>query len=151
MKTFFTDLFEYTRFMNNELIKAILDRQDLVSDKSVEWMNHILNAHQRWNCRINRDPQLFGTWDLHSLDDLPGINENNHQSSITIINNMELTTVIEYANPKGEVFKNTVRDMLFHIVNHSTYHRGQMAVDFRQTGLEPLETDYDAWVDCLKQ
>lgn len=150
MKEFFNGLFEYTRFMNNELLKAISDRQDLVTDKTLEWMNHILNAHQIWNSRITGG-QRFGVWELHGLDELPGINENNHQASLAIIRDLELATIIEYTNTKGHVFKNSVRDILFHIVNHSTYHRGQIALDFRQNGLEPLETDYDAWLDCLKQ
>jgi uncharacterized damage-inducible protein DinB len=151
MKPFFTQLFEYNLFMNTALIRAITERNDLVSDKSLEWMNHILNAHQVWNSRITRGQQAFGVWELHGLDELAGINENNHQTSIAIIRDTELETIIEYSNSKGNVFKNSVRDILFHVINHSTYHRGQIAVDFRQTGLEPLETDYDAYLDCLKE
>jgi uncharacterized damage-inducible protein DinB len=150
MKSFFNQLFEYNRFMNNELIRAIVERNDLVSDKSLEWMNHILNAHQIWNSRIIRDHAPFGVWALHGLDELSAINESNYESSITIIRNTELTTITEYTNSKGHAFKNSVRDILFHVINHSTYHRGQVAVDFRQTGIEPLETDYDAYLDCLK-
>lgn len=151
MKTFFTGLLEYTRFMNNELIKSITEKHDLVTDKSIEWMNHILNAHQIWNARLNHDSNRFGVWQLHALDELAGINEVNHQTSIAVIRDHELSTIIEYTSTKGDVFKNSVRDILFHIINHSTYHRGQIASDFRQTGLEPLETDYDTWLDCFKQ
>jgi uncharacterized damage-inducible protein DinB len=32
--------------------------------------------------------------------------------------------------------------MLFHIVNHSTNHRGQIAVDFKSNGITPLGLDY---------
>lgn len=39
-------------------------------------------------------------------------------------------------------FTNTIGDILFHIVNHSTYHRGQIASDFRESDIEPLNTDY---------
>ncbi|QLH28398.1 MAG: hypothetical protein HWD63_02710 [Candidatus Parvibacillus calidus] len=35
-----------------------------------------------------------------------------------------------------------MKDIIFHIINHSTYHRGQIAMEFRQSGLEPLNTDY---------
>ena len=151
MKDFFTGLFEYNRYMNNLLIVAIVEKNDLVSDKTLEWMNHILNAQQRWNSRIRPGQQLYGTWDLHALEELSGINEDNFQTSISIIGEFALETLIEYKGPDGNIFKNPVRDMLFHIINHSTYHRGQIASDFRQNGLEPLETDYDAYIDCLKQ
>jgi uncharacterized damage-inducible protein DinB len=31
--------------------------------------------------------------------------------------------------------------MLTHVVNHATYHRGQIATMFRQLGLKPIGTD----------
>ena len=149
MKTFFGELFEYNRHMNNELIKAMVEQQDMITDKSLELMNHILNAQQRWNCRVKKDPNMFGTWDLHAVDELVSINEANTQVSLDIIKDFELDTVISYIDPQGNPYKNSVRDILFHIINHATYHRGQIAMDFRQAGLKPLETDYDAWRDCL--
>lgn len=149
MKTFFSELFEYNRYMNNELIKAMTDQQDMITDKSLELMNHILNAQQRWNCRVTKDPNMYGTWDLHALDELVSINESNTLASLDIVQSFELDTVISYTGPQRQSHKNKVRDILFHIINHGTYHRGQIAMDFRQAGLEPLETDYDAWRDCL--
>ena len=32
--------------------------------------------------------------------------------------------------------------MLTHVVNHATYHRGQIATFFRQLGLKPIGTDF---------
>lgn len=92
---------------------------------------------------------MFGTWDLHALDELLSINEVNTQTSLDIIKTFAFDTVISYAGPQEQILKNSVRDILFHIINHGTYHRGQIAMDFRQSGLKPLETDYDAWRDCL--
>jgi uncharacterized damage-inducible protein DinB len=149
MKTFFTELFDYNRTMNSELIKAMVEQQDMVTDKSLELMNHILNAHQRWNTRVKKDQEMVGTWDLNALDELISINENNYQATLSIIGSFAFETIIEYPGAEDNVHKNSVRDMLFHIINHSTYHRGQIAMDFRQSGLKPLETDYDAWRDCL--
>ncbi|MCF8317339.1 MAG: hypothetical protein K9I02_01220 [Haliscomenobacter sp.] len=50
--------------------------------------------------------------------------------------------IINYSNSKGQLFSNSIQDMLFHIINHSTYHRGQVATEFKRQGLEPLVTDY---------
>ena len=36
--------------------------------------------------------------------------------------------------------------MLRHIVNHSTYHRGQVASKLRRFGIEPPNTDFFWWV-----
>lgn len=145
MKAFFNELFEFNRYTNSELIKAILANRDVVSEKSVKWMNHILNAHHIWNSRINKTPIQFKTWDMHELGALARLNEENNAASFRIIRESEFSANIDYATFAGQPFTNTIQDILFHIINHSTYHRGQIAVDFRETGLEPLVTDYVFW------
>jgi uncharacterized damage-inducible protein DinB len=35
--------------------------------------------------------------------------------------------------------------MVRHVVNHSTYHRGQIAAFIRQFGIKPPQTDYIAF------
>ena len=50
--------------------------------------------------------------------------------------------MVHYTNTNGQAFDNSVRDILFNVINHSTYHRGQIAREFREYGPEPLVTDY---------
>jgi uncharacterized damage-inducible protein DinB len=143
MKTFFNQLFEYNRHMNNELIRAMVQHKSTVSEKSLTWMNHILNAHELYNCRIEpAGYQPPAPWDMRPLEELATINENNFQVSLGIVRLYDFDTVILYTTMKGTPMENTVGDILFHMVNHSTYHRGQIAADFRNTGLEPLVSDY---------
>ena len=52
-----------------------------------------------------------------------------------------LAEVISYVNLKGETFAYPLRRMLQHVVNHSSYHRGQIATLLRQLGATPLSTD----------
>jgi uncharacterized damage-inducible protein DinB len=37
---------------------------------------------------------------------------------------------------------NTLRDLLIHVINHSTYHRGQVAAMLRRLGTPALSTDF---------
>lgn len=50
--------------------------------------------------------------------------------------------VIAYRNIKGEPYENPLGDILQHVVNHGTYHRGQLATMFRQLGHKPPATDF---------
>jgi uncharacterized damage-inducible protein DinB len=61
---------------------------------------------------------------------------------LLILDEFELDRKIRYANSKGQPFNNSVRDMLFQVINHSTYHRAQIATEFKNNGLDPLLTDY---------
>jgi len=46
-----------------------------------------------------------------------------------------------YQNLKGETLKYPLGALLLHMVNHSTYHRGQVTTLLRQLGAQPASTD----------
>jgi len=49
--------------------------------------------------------------------------------------------VIKYRNTAGTPFEGPLWPMLQHVVNHSSYHRGQIATLLRQLGAKPMATD----------
>ena len=54
-----------------------------------------------------------------------------------------LTYVLPYKNMKGEAFEQEVKEIILHINNHGTYHRGQLVTMLRQLGAEKIpQTDY---------
>jgi uncharacterized damage-inducible protein DinB len=53
------------------------------------------------------------------------------------------THVFHYQNTKREQFKQPVCQVLQHLFNHNTYHRGQLVTMLRQLGVEKIPgTDY---------
>lgn len=61
----------------------------------------------------------------------------------------DLERTIEYINFKGQKFSYPLRAMLQHVVNHGTYHRGQVTTMLRQMGAKPLSTDLLRYYDAL--
>ncbi|HEX2091708.1 MAG TPA: DinB family protein [Longimicrobiaceae bacterium] len=53
----------------------------------------------------------------------------------------DLDRVLAYRSTKGEPFVSPLHQMLRHVVNHSTYHRGQVVHMLRQLGAEAVSTD----------
>jgi len=49
-----------------------------------------------------------------------------------------LTTRYAYKNLKGDPFEDKVEDTLFHIVNHGSYHRGQITTMLREANIEKV-------------
>lgn len=142
MVEFFEELLDYSHQCNQNLIQIIMNNEHKVTDKALQLINHILNAHQIWNNRIQSESTPFGVWQIHDLQALSDIDQTNYNHSVRILRQYDFNDHIEYVNSRSESFKRTVRDILFHIVNHTTYHRGQIATEFRHTGIEPLVTDY---------
>jgi len=55
----------------------------------------------------------------------------------------QLEHVFSYQNTKKELFKQPIWQMLLHLFNHGTYHRGQLVTILRQLGQEKLpQTDF---------
>jgi uncharacterized damage-inducible protein DinB len=53
---------------------------------------------------------------------------------------------IVYTNQHGISYQTAADDILFQVLFHGTYHRGQIAKLLRQAGKEPVNTDYITWV-----
>jgi uncharacterized damage-inducible protein DinB len=142
MKPFFKELFEYNNHFNQKLADVFSESPDKTSEKAIKLFNHLLNAHQIWNNRIQPKQTPFGVWELNAVQDLKNIDASNYEQTLFILDNFDLNTPIKYTNSKGDTFSNSIQDIYFHVINHSTHHRGQIASEFRQYGLNPLVTDY---------
>lgn len=142
MKYFFKELFAYSHHSNQQLIGVLAKEVENIPEKCMKLQNHILNAHRVWNSRILPGEIAFGVWDIHPVGDWEKIDRENYKNSLMIVEQFQLEEIIHYKTSKGDPFSNTVRDILFHIINHSTYHRGQIAMDMRQNGMEPLISDF---------
>jgi len=141
MKEKLIDLIEYTYHFNKEMIHVISDHIVQIDDKIISLINHSLNAQQVWNSRILEE-QSFEVWQINPFENLQEINRSNYLKSIQIIERRDLDEKIEYQNSKGTRFENTIFAMLFQVINHSTYHRGQINSLLKAQGIEPILTDY---------
>ena len=141
LKSHFLNLFDYNNQINFSLLNQLKEYWNFLDEKPKDLLSHIINAHQIWNARILNHSQNK-PWDKLSLELLPDLNSLNFINSKFIIENIELTQTISYRNTKGESFKNNISEILFHCINHSTYHRAQIATLLRNQKLEPLNTDY---------
>jgi uncharacterized damage-inducible protein DinB len=57
-----------------------------------------------------------------------------------------LEHVFMYQNTIGEQFKQPIYQMILHVFNHGTYHRGQLVNMLRQSGIEKIPpTDFIVW------
>lgn len=142
MQLFFKELLVYTHHCNEALIATFQINTDKISEKSVLLFNHILNAHHNWNIRIIPGQERFDPWSIHPAADHAAIAQANFELSNRIIDLFDPDQVIPFTIGSGQAYENTVRNILFHVINHSTYHRGQIAMEFRQAGIQPPASDY---------
>jgi uncharacterized damage-inducible protein DinB len=55
---------------------------------------------------------------------------------------------VSYTNSKGERWRNSVTDVLTHVVLHSSYHCGQVATLLGRAGVAAAYSDY---IECVRR
>lgn len=143
MKEYFLRLYRYNYWANKRVLKA-LTTQQVADEKALTLMSHVLTALNIWLARIEGRPTSpYILWKQFPLDQLESMAEEIGNKWLAYIEshdsfNRELT----YTNYVGEPYVNKVESIMIHLVNHSTYHRAQIALLLRQKGFEPVNTDF---------
>jgi len=142
MKDFFKTIFEYHHHFNQKLADVFMEHEQQLTERTIPLFSHCLNAHHIWNHRILNKEQSFGVHQTHNIVDFKSIDNANYHDTLKIIDTFDFDKPVSYKNSKAHAFSNTVKDVLFHVANHHTHHKGQLISDLRQQGIEPLVTDY---------
>ena len=143
MKAYFQKLYSYNQWANKGLcehLKALSNEPPEVSKR----MCHIVAAEEIWYNRI--EPLDFNPLPLFEIEEWTVLEPRLISSAQRWLELVDRTgdfeAVVDYINLSGKSYSSPLSDILIHLANHGTYHRGQIAMLLRQQGLEPLPTDY---------
>ncbi len=147
-------LYDYTDWANDRMIAAIRGLSDEQYTREITssfpsvraTLGHIAGAEwiwlQRWK---GTSPAAQPEWAVDAPVDLLA-NElrkvaSERQTFLRSIDDEALMQPLGYRNLKGDTFTNRLIDILSHVANHSTHHRGQLTTMLRQAGAVPPVTD----------
>jgi uncharacterized damage-inducible protein DinB len=138
-------LLRYTRWAHDRVLDT-LRSADAVPERILELMSHLLRTRDVWYGRVaNTDHAALDFW---AVDDLAACAERAEDSMDRWDALVEergaagLDQSITYTNSSGAEFETPLRDILWHVVNHGTHHRAQIALLLREAGIPPPATDY---------
>ena len=107
-------------------------------------MGHLVSANFIWLNRIKDLPKseykLWGEYSIPQLKVMVDEADKLWMEYLETTNNFN--RLLKYNNYVGDYFENNVEQIMIHLVNHGSYHRGQVAMLLRQKGYEPVNTDY---------
>jgi uncharacterized damage-inducible protein DinB len=69
---------------------------------------------------------------IQSFDKLTGLYKQVSEKEETVF----------YKNSKGDVFQNELNEVIEHLANHGTYHRGNVSAILHQLGEKSISTDF---------
>lgn len=145
MKDFFLDKFEFDLQSNRTWIDKVLSQEDQINDFIIKSLSHILNVHHIWNCRLTGSVQESGLWDILPLDYAEKFAVENRNVTVSYLESWDAATKIEYHDSEGVVMSKDTVDVLYHILNHSNYHRAQIARELRVLGLKVPNFNFIAY------
>ena len=138
--------FEFDYWANDKFVKA-LSEMPQPPEKAVNILGHIMFASDVWLARLMKedlsrftDPNPSYTLAdcRQKLDELH-IKWKNYLAKLKPEN---LGEKIVFANTHGKQYEHVVQNVLVHVVNHSSYHRGQLAMLVHQGEGKRPNTDY---------
>lgn len=146
MEPIFDKLWLYNDRANISLLNSLEKQQHTqeLPAKSLRLLSHIMNTQMIWLGRIRKIPASVCVWDEHDLETCKTMHLQTSTGIKTEIDSHidMLQQTVKYKTTKGLPYEDHIDDILFHLFNHGTYHRGQIALDLRLNGLEPINTDY---------
>lgn len=114
---------------------------------------HLLAVEWVWLERFRgRSPRALPAW-LDPLRDVASIRErwwNLERDLRGYVAGLDAETLdqpLSYVNFKGEAWTYPLGQALFHLVNHQTYHRGQVTTLLRQLGAPSVAIDFLVYLD----
>lgn len=142
----YTRTFEYNLWANKKY-SEVLRTNPFKNDKILKLISHIANAQSIWLSRLNGEETEIGVWDEYEAKEALERLENSSQDWLDHLYSAEgIDETVEYTNSKGESYESRVPDIITHVVNHGTYHRGQVAQLLREEDIDPPATDFIFYV-----
>lgn len=154
----FVRLLDYTKWANHRALRAsaLLGSDDFKKDLGSSHggvrgtLVHMLSAEWIWLERFKgvSPPRMFDEGefpDVIALRERWVTIEEHREAWLGALAPDGVEQVVRYQNTRGEVFKAPLWQLVQHVVNHSSYHRGQVTTLLRLLGSRPVNSDMVSW------
>ena len=148
------ELLDYNMWANNRLFEAAtqLNSEQYFRDVKAGHggihgiLTHIVGAQKVWLARwkMSSDTSLLQGKDVATLLELISIWERLSSETAEFLQtftDQKVQESIQITTSTGKRFTHTFQEMIQHLVNHSTSHRGQVISMLRQFGIVPPNID----------
>ena len=146
---FLSKMFNYNKWANTQYRKVlkIIDIEDLKRETKygilLDRIVHIFASYQMWHKRLqNESPkEVIKTSDFNDWNELENKwieMDNLLLDYVKSSGDDLLDQEVSYTSLDGRKFTRNRTDILFHLIQHPTYHRGQLSSIFKHSELPDL-------------
>lgn len=136
-------LFVYNDWANRRVLTALKENY---SEKAHRILAHLLITEQEYFERLyGKDSKGFDFWQNLTLEECGALVRETAERYEKLLRRFEdegLDLTARYRTSEGEWKENTFREMLTHVLFHSSIHRGNIIINLREAGFAPPKIDY---------
>jgi uncharacterized damage-inducible protein DinB len=138
--------FEFEYWSNTMIINSLRTLKEK-DERAITLFSHLLSSHCMWLSRVTKTAFTCTLFQERTLDECAQLMQENLTGWKQYLNDKtdaDLLETIEFlsaweANPSKR--KMTIEDAITHIINHSSYHRGQIVASIKgKVDTLPLST-----------
>jgi uncharacterized damage-inducible protein DinB len=137
------ELFNYNDWANRRIIVALKTNE---SEKALSILAHLLVTEKEYFERLyGKDSTGFDFWQDLLLEDCGKLAQETAAAYEKLLRRFDdegLGIVVHYRTSEGIPYENTFRELLTHVLFHSSIHRGSIILKLREEGFTPPKIDY---------
>ncbi len=143
----FVRLYEFDHWANQRII-SVMETLDVVPEKSLGRMSHIIRAQEFWMSRFAGAPavdpnDLFPVWPLDEIKARIGSVTERLHGLIRSYEELDFDREVRFRTREGDEVVTQLYEILFHLITHGAHHRGQLASDLNPLLEKPM------WLDMM--
>ncbi len=143
MKDQFLRLYQYNLWANN-LFSETLANSSFKNEKVSVLFSHTAAAQLIWLNRLSKlDVKIPDVWEVMPLPEaIDSLRTGGTLWLEYLEKQSDFEQIISYQNTKGTAFETPLKDIVVHVANHGTHHRGQIATLLRAENIAPPASDF---------
>lgn len=145
MISYLKRMFPYEVWANQQVIETLT----ATDQASLNLMMHIQAAKHIWLTRLTGAKRELKGFPEGNLESIKKWNERNNQEFAEWLSRQDESSIeesFESFNAKRERYQLKISDLMIQLMNHSTYHRAQIAKQIAANGAQPRATDYLVYI-----
>ena len=149
MASHLISLTQYNLWANTKIVQFITEAGDTIADETLissfptirKTLYHTWDAQEIWMKRLKREST--STWPSHSftgtLAEALELFLESSSGFVRFAENLQEEdhlSNIKFHSIDGTAYQNTIEEIIMHVMNHGTFHRGQLITMLRNAGFQ---------------
>lgn len=143
MKAYFRRLLDHMSWADGLVLDRLAAHPHL--HREIELLSHVLGAERVWIARLlGEDASAVAVWPKLTVEECRVAIAEMGERWRGYLDGLDegVAGGVRYSRQDGTEYTNSVQDVLTHVFIHGAYHRGQIAQGVRESGYEPVSTDF---------